>query len=227
VTRAERIERVALLLKALPTADGCQLDLTVVASKIVEAQFLSEHFPPGWDDKFSRPASKEEVVELRAAIDSLIGRVLGLSRAAGRLIDDQKPSVELLETPGVAGDEEIFDLIGPLAVMNEKTGSLLSRWPAGKMRWDKVGRGPARRKRGPKPMHVAAAVTRFAAHFYEEITGRPSTNVYHPSISKADSPFLRFLKAVFKALEINASAEWQIKLFRRELREGIDKKKGL
>ena len=72
---------------------------------------------------------------------------------------------------------------------------------------------------GRQRMRRAEHIATVAARVFERLTGMPATVSFNPSTSSSYGPFLDFLKAVFEACGIVASAEAHAKAVRRKLRK--------
>ena len=77
---------------------------------------------------------------------------------------------------------------------------------------------PAIKVTGRPRMRRAEHIATVAARVFERLTGMPATVSFNPSTSTSYGPFLDFLKDVFEACGIAASAESQFKAFQRKFR---------
>ena len=67
-------------------------------------------------------------------------------------------------------------------------------------------------------MRRAEHIATVAARVFEQLTGMPATVSFNPKTSTSYGPFLDYLKAVFEACGIAASAEAHAKAARRKRR---------
>ena len=77
---------------------------------------------------------------------------------------------------------------------------------------------PAIKVTGRPRMRRADYIATVAARVFERLTGMPATVSFNPGTSTSYGPFLDFLKAVFDACGVAASAEAQAKAVRRKHR---------
>jgi predicted O-linked N-acetylglucosamine transferase (SPINDLY family) len=136
-------------------------------------------------------ASQTEMRDLMALCEKLRGHIENM----------HQPAVSALMDEGA----KLFTFASEVAQMAEIAGISIGSIDAKKA------------AKGAKSKIVAAQVTEMAAHLYEDMTGRHATytthsNDLHPSGPSISGQWLTFLKAIFQALNIQASVEAQTKI---------------
>ena len=193
-------DRLEQILSALPVSES-RRD-TVGA----EAKYLCSVFRSPPDGVTTKEAERELLawVGLRPVTAKQAEReLLALVNQSSKLrLHISKMSKAALDEMGV--DRASVDL-GELIEIEEA-----ARW-ALRVRAQSAIRPTGRPRKGR-----AERITSAAASVFERLTGKPSTLRHSEGV--AYGPFLDFLKAVFKACRITASAEAQAKAVRRKHR---------
>ena len=166
-----------------------------------------------WLRETSAKTAQAEINTLLNLVDKLRLHILGMHRTSLTAVEAHSALFAELDTIGsdVLVDEFSFDgldLFGLLGML-DRVGTLYRRAKV------KGGGYPSK---GPPRKNQARLIALNAAQDYRRLTGKEPTITTNPNTNERGGQFLKFLREVFEALDIDASADVQAVAAVRELK---------